>query len=200
MYVSLVLVVILFVCVAMLVREGLWSNALTLVNVLVAGLLATTQWEALADWIDDQMPSGTYLWDFVSLWTIFCLSFLIMRAITDLISRVRVRFKLPLDWAGGIVFAVLVGWAMVCFTSTTLHTAPLAEHFMAGQFYDTPDDRIFLGMFAPDREWIGWVGSVSAGTFHIEGSDDAFPTVEAFITRYAQRRRQYEQINTLLTE
>jgi len=59
MYVSLVLVVILFVCVAMLVREGLWSNALTLVNVLVAGLLATTQWEGLADWIDDQMPSGT---------------------------------------------------------------------------------------------------------------------------------------------
>jgi len=136
----------------------------------------------------------------VSLWTIFCLSFLIMRAITDLISRVRVRFKLPLDWAGGIVFAVLVGWAMVCFTSTTLHTAPLAEHFMAGQFYDTPDDRIFLGMLAPDREWLGWVGSVSAGTLHVDGSEETFPTVEAFIARYAERRKRYEQINTLLTE
>ena len=200
MYVSLILVVILFVCIAMLVREGFWSNALTLVNVLLAGLVATTQWESLADWLDDQMPSGTYLWDFVSIWMTFCLTFVIARAITDLISRVSIRFKLPLDWTGGIVFAVLVGWAMVCFTATTLHTAPLAEHFLAGQFYDTPDDRIFLGMFAPDREWLGWVGSVSAGTLRVEENDEAFPTAEEFITRYAERRKRYEQIKTLLTE
>ncbi|MFV2065391.1 MAG: CvpA family protein [Pirellulales bacterium] len=200
MYVSLVLVIILFVCVAMLVREGLWSNGLTLVNVLLAGLVATTQWESLANWLDEQMPSGTYLWDFVSLWMIFCLSFLITRVLTDLISRVRIRFKLPLDWAGGILLALLVGWVMVCFTSMTLHTAPLAEHFMAGQFYDTPDDRIFLGMFAPDREWLGWVGSVSAGTFRVEGNGEPFPTAEEFIARYAERRKEYEQIKTLLTE
>lgn len=200
MYVSLVLVIILFVCVAMLVREGLWSNALTFVNVLLAGLVATTQWEVVANWLDDQIPSGTYLWDFVALWLTFIVTFTILRAVTDLTSRVRVRFKLPLDWAGGILFALLVGWAMVCFTSTTLHTAPLAEHFLAGQFYDTPDDRIFLGMAAPDRQWLGWVGTVSAGTLSPGESGEAFPTAEEFIARYAKRRKQYEKVETLLTE
>ncbi len=37
----IVLLIIFFACVAMLVREGLWSNALTLINAVTAGLIAT---------------------------------------------------------------------------------------------------------------------------------------------------------------
>ena len=40
--------VIFFVCVAMMWNEGLWSNAITLVNVVVAAMIATNYFEPLA--------------------------------------------------------------------------------------------------------------------------------------------------------
>jgi len=197
MVLSLVLAVILFVCVAMLVREGLWSNALTLINAIFAALVATSLWEPLAGWLEGLVPSGTYLWDFVALWAIFCVCFLVLRAVTDLISRVRVRFKRPVDTAGGILLAVLVGWMMVCFTAMTLHTAPLAQRFMRGDFYDQPDDKIFLGMMAPDRQWFGFAQQLSNKSM---AGSNVLGTNEQFINRYGERRKQYETVQGILAQ
>jgi uncharacterized membrane protein required for colicin V production len=195
MVLSLLLAIILFVCFAMLIREGLWNNVLTAVNALFAGLLASSLWEPVATWLEGFVPSGTYLWDFISLWLIFCIAFLVLRTLTDLISRTRVRFKKPVDAAGGILFSLWVGWVLVSFTAMTLHTAPLAEHFLG--FYEQPDQKIFLNMAAPDRQWLGFVQQLSKGSMD---RGNPFDPQGQFINKYAKRRKEYEGVQGLLAE
>ncbi len=84
----IILLIVLFPCVAMLIREGFWSNTLTLINVVTAALIATSYWEPLATWLDEQIPSFTYLLDFISIWAIFVLAFVILRATPGQVSKV----------------------------------------------------------------------------------------------------------------
>jgi len=195
MVLSLLLAIILFVSFAMLFREGLWNNALTVVNALFAGLVASSFWEPVATWVEGIVPGGTYLWDFVSLWLIFCVMFLVLRTLTDLISRTRVRFKKPVDAAGGALFALWVGWILVSFTAMTLHTAPLAEHFLG--FYAQPDQKIFLNMMAPDRQWLGFVQQLSKGSM---ARGNPFDPQGQFINKYAKRRKDYEGVQGIFAE
>ena len=44
----------------------------------------------------------------------------------------------------------------------TLHTAPLARHFLGGAFQREPDSKMFFGL-APDRVWLAWVHRESKG-------------------------------------
>ena len=197
MILSAVLALILFICVAMLLKEGLWSNCLNVINAIFAGLVASSLWEPVADWLEGIVPGGTYLWDFVALWLVFFLCFLILRVATDLISRVKVRFKRPVDQVGGILCAVWVGWVMLSFTAMTLHTAPLARHFLFGTFYQQENDKIFFGMFAPDRQWLSFVRQLSRGS--LAGMNE-FDPQEKFIQEYGERREQYEKVTGIFAD
>ena len=154
--------VILIVCLAMMMSEGLWSNAISAINVTLAAMVATNWYEILADYLNSQAPSYTYVWDFLMLWALFALSFTVFRAFTDQISKHRVRFKMPVEIAGRIIFALLTGWIFICFTNMTLHTAPLARTAFRGSFSAEPKSKSFLGL-APDRLWLGFMQSRSRG-------------------------------------
>jgi hypothetical protein len=97
---------------------------------------------------------------------------------------VKVRFLKIADQIGSVVFALLVGWALVAFTLTTLHTAPLARNFMFGGF--RPGEGMFLGM-APDKQWLGFVQQVSKGSFS-RGTPVVFDPGGRFMANYAIRR------------
>ncbi len=197
MWVNLVLLVVFFAVLAMLIREGLWSNAILFFNVMTAAMLASNYYEWLAEWLYKKWPTYTYLLDFLSLWAIFSVVLIVLRLLTDKISRVKVRFKMPVEWAGGIFFALWVGWIMVGFTTFTLHTAPLARNFLGGQFQPEPTSNNFFG-FGPDRQWLAWMhtmsldGALSHG--RPEGNDtiNVFDPKADFIIRYAARRRAFE--------
>ena len=65
---TLLMLVILFAAVATLYTEGMWSNAVRLINVVMAALLATNYFEPLADWLEGQgdwFRSCTHYWDFL---------------------------------------------------------------------------------------------------------------------------------------
>ncbi len=193
-----VLLLVFFACVAMLVREGLWSNALTLINVVTAGLIATSYWEPLAAWLDDQFATFTYLLDFMAIWTLFVLAFIILRAITDAVSKVRVKFKTPVEYIGGVFLAFWIGWVMVCFTTMTLHMAPLSADFMGGALSPDPQHASLLG-YAPDHQWLAFVhrvtGEHGALSTSAAGKSDATNTFDPrgeFGTRYGQRRVNLE--------
>jgi hypothetical protein len=193
-YLNLLLAAILFVSIALMVNSGLWNNAITLFNTLTAALLATNFWEPLADWLDKQAPSYTYFWDFLAFWLVFGLSMVVFRAATDSLSRVTVRFKKPVDMAGGIFFACWTGWVMVCFATTTLHTAPLARNFLSGQFQRDPEIRMFFGL-APDRQWLGLAQSLSTGSLGRSNPDaHKFDPRGEFILKYGERRAKFETI------
>ncbi len=155
------LAVVFVACLACLYTEGMWGNAVRLINVVTAGLLATNFFEPVARWMESLADSYTYTLDFLALWGLFGLSMVVLRLITDFLSRVKVRFMKIVDQVGGTILACCVGWTMVCFTTMTLHTAPLAENFLFDAFqYDQP---MFMGM-SPDRHWLGFAETVSGGS------------------------------------
>lgn len=191
----LVLVVMMVGIFASMLREGLWSSLLTLMNTLLAALLATNFFEALATLMTKYVPSGTMFWDIVAVWGIFALAFLVLRAATDQLSKVRVRFKRPIDLAGGYFFAIWTAYVMIAFTTMTLHTAPLGRNFMWGGF--KAEDPIFFGL-KPDRQWLGFVQLLSQGSLSRvvdENNPEAhvFDPKGMFMPNYATRRDQYER-------
>jgi hypothetical protein len=206
MLLNLVLFAVFLACVAMHVREGLWSNAISFFNVMTAALIASNYFEPLADWLTNRWPSYTYVFDYLALWLIFSVVMILLRTATDYASRVKVRFKMPVDWAGGVFFACWIGWIMVCFTTFSLHTAPLARNFMSGAFQPEPDDSMFLGL-APDRQWLALMHTLSldgSGPDGLQGSlsrtraeneppeNNVFDPRGEFILKYGASREKFE--------
>ena len=207
MVLTILLLGIMFVCVGMLWNEGFWSNTITLINVVFAALIATNYFEPGAELLEKHVleETFTYLCDFLAIWTIFFVVFTVLRAFTDTISKVRVRFRMPVEHVGRVVMAVWVGWVMVCFICMTLHLAPLARNSFGGAFAKTPDSACFLGM-APDRLWLGFVQSRSRGAlshgvsrgnspYKIDAGKRVFDPESLFILRYGQRRADLEEHN-----
>ena len=160
----LLLFLVLAACVGFTFAEGLWSNAVRLINVVTAALLAMNFFEPLARWIEswgDFFASITYFLDFIMLWGLFFDFMVVFRQLTNMMSRVKVRFMAIVDRIGSVVLSLLVGWVMVAFTLTTLHTAPLAEKFLFGAF----DYQSTMFLVGPDRQWIVFFTSVSRGPF-----------------------------------
>ena len=201
------LVIILLACVGALYPEGIWGNFIHLVNVVTAALLATSFYESLARFWEGYMSSFTFFLDFLSLWGLFVLFLIIFRLLTDRISQTKVRFLNVVDQIGSPIVAALIGWVMVCFTAMTLHTAPLAKNFLDAGL---PEAQILMGT-APDRQWLGFVQSVSRGVYCRGLSSDekekgaygtdtdpeeqklaVFDRRAEFIPKYAARRASLE--------
>lgn len=204
MFLNAVLIVVFLVAVAMLWNEGLWSNTTSLINVVFAGLLATNYFEPAATFMDEQFPSLTYLWDFVCIWLIFVVSYGLLRSCTDELSRMQVRFKMPVEQTGRIVSCLAIGWVLVCFTTTTLHVAPLALHHLRGSFQETPTSNNFFGI-GPDQLWLGFVQGRSRGALATpddtarssqpgDNGKRVFDPESEFILRYGARRLQFESV------
>lgn len=184
------MILLVFACVATLYSEGMWSNAISLINVVTAALLATNFFEPLANRLDQWDNTYTYVWDFLSLWVLFAVFLIILRTLTDKVSRVQVRFLKIVDRIGAGILAVWIGWVMVCFTMMTLHTAPLSRVFLFDGF--KAEEKMIGGM-APDRQWLGFVQKESLGAFcrsatPAEGEKYVFDAHGAFLPTYATRR------------
>lgn len=191
MIISLILLGI-FIAVGFAIwREGPWSGLIGLLNIVLAASLATAWYPAIVAWLEPRLASYTYLLDFVVLQGLFCVLFLVFREITDRLSRTRVRFRKPVELVAGPLVGIVTGWVMVCFTAASLHTAPLPRDFIQ----PTPAAKMFFG-FAPDRRWLAWVrGSSRDGPFARPAQ--AFDPEADFILRYASRRGELEQAETL---
>lgn len=186
----ILLILIFLACVATNYGEGMWSNAINLINIVTAGLLAVNFFEPLARWLDEWQPSFTYVWDFLSLWALFGVFMLIFRLLTDSISRVKVRFLKIADRIGSGVLSSLIGWVMVCFVLMTMHTAPMSRTFMFDGF--NPGEKMLFGMAAPDRQWLGFVQQTSKGVFS-RMNERPFDPGSRFINTYETRRSIIEK-------
>ena len=102
MWLTIVCFLIIALCVAMNLTEGMWGNALKMFNAIFAAMIATNLFEPAATFISNTFPSITYFADFLGLWAVFCLAFGILDLATGFISRNTVRFKLPVEQAGSL--------------------------------------------------------------------------------------------------
>lgn len=196
-----VLSFIFFAIFASLYLESFWSNAITLVNVTLAALLAMSFYEPVAAMLDARLASFTYFWDYLSLWLVFVIAFAILRGCTDFVSRNRVKFKLPIELAGRMLCAAGVGLVMVSFIMTSFHVAPLPPSPFSGGFANNP-----TGM-SLDHTFLNFVQYTSRGSLSrgpIAGGpqspypDDAYtntfdPNAD-FVLKYRQRRKNLDSI------
>jgi hypothetical protein len=182
---------ILFASVAMLYSDGLWSNAVRLINVITAGLLAMNFFEPLADWLEQSVsPSYTFFWDFISLWGLFIIFSVIFRQLTDRLSTVKVKFLKVTDQIGSGILSLWIGWLMVCLVMTSLHTAPLAKNCLFEGF--VPEEKMVMG-FAPDRQWLAFTQKMSEGPYERSaGEKTMFDPHGEFLPKYATRRATLE--------
>ena len=182
--------------------QGLWNTAVTLINLVIAMLIATNLFEPLSTLLESFDASFTYLYDFIVLWVLFAFVFGILRLITDLLSSKAVKFNLPVEMAGRTILAIWCGWLMVCFVAFSLQMAPLNSETPMGA-WEGPFDKTFL-FFAPDRQWLGFMqsrsrGALSRGNYsgdiHPNDADldvETFDPHGKFPVEYHRRRVNYE--------
>ncbi len=201
---NLVLLLIFLIVAAAMWFQGLWNSIVTLINLLLAMMLAFNFFEPLADLIDKQDRSYTYLVDFLVLWGLLVVSFGLLRLCSDVLSRKRVTFDFWTETVGRSIVAIWVAWLFVGFTCASLHTAPLGTHPLG--FQPTPTAGNFMGM-APGRGWLAFMQSRSRGALSRGESDAAkrsplsddqnvdvrmFDPESKFILKYYQRRTNFE--------
>lgn len=187
------LIVIIFICVALMWTEGMWANALTFVNTVFAALIALNFFEPVAGLIEKYARSYTYVCDFAAQWLLFIISLAVFRAITDQASRHAVRFKLPVEQAGRVIFALLTAWVFVCFATAAMHTAPLSRSPFRGSFEQEPLSNNFFGM-APDRMLLGFLRQRSKGALQCK-TMNPFDENGDYILKYGVRRQALKEHN-----
>jgi hypothetical protein len=182
----LLLLVIFLAVAAAIWFQGFWNGMVTLVNMLLAMVIATSFYEPAATAIEGfGARSWTYLLDFVVLWLLFFLAYSILRAVTDSVSRERVKFDVPIEVGGRSIMAVWCGWLMVCFVAFSLHMAPLNSATPLGA-WRSPQSKTF-GPVSPDRLWLGFMHSRSLQAL---GGNAFDPTAE-YLLKHHDRREKY---------
>ncbi len=191
---SWLLVVIAFISVALMWNEGLWSNSITFVNTVFAVMISLNFYEPVATLLEKYMGSYTYMLDFISQWLLFAVGLAILRVISDQASRHAVRFKMPVEHVGRMLFALATAWVLICFTTTTMHTAPLTRSPFRGSFAQDPmSNNFFLGL-APDRILLGFMHDRSKAALS-RSTPRPFDESGDYIVKYGARRQSLQEHN-----
>jgi len=132
---------------------GLWNNILTLCNVLISALFASSFFETTANTIESLDPTYTYVADFLGAWAVFFISFIVLRLATDVLSKNQLQLHPAFNFPCRLVALLAAAWIFVCFAFFTLHMAPAKPDLIAGG----PD------AYGPGRMWLEFMHSRSKG-------------------------------------
>ena len=144
---------------------GFWNNMLTMINCLLAALVATSAYPAISEFVvnlDKDENSFAYVGDFVGLWAIFVISFMLLRGFTDSLSKYRLKFDIITEMAGRTVFSIGTAIVMLCFTNFTLQLAPLDQELFSESGKPTSATDAAVSSL-PDQMWIGYAQYASTG-------------------------------------
>lgn len=179
---------------AMMVKEGLWSNTITLFNILISGLVAFGFYGPLAIFVDEKLNGEfTYVLDFVCIWGLFVISMVLLGALTKLASSSRMRFRNPIDPTGSTIMGELASWVLAAFVMATLHAAPMpgVDAFSGGLEYTEQEVDEKWALFNPDLGWLRFVERVSQSGALGRAQGDF--SAKAFVKIYADHRVKLEK-------
>lgn len=117
-----------FAGVAMTINEGLWSNTVLLLCILIAGCASVTAGVPVGMMIFEQAGfSAEYAWycTFVGMWAVFVVSLLVLRLVAEKASGTRVRFLPVVDKIGGVLMGLFVAAMLTSFAASTLWNGPI---------------------------------------------------------------------------
>jgi uncharacterized membrane protein required for colicin V production len=187
---------VLFAAWAMMVREGLWSNAITFVNIVVSGLVAYGFYSPLVVYLDELTGgSNTYFLDFVVIWALFVATMVVCRTVTGAASQTRMRFKNPIDPVGGPLVGLVAAWTLAAFVMATLHTTPMPPDAFGGKLVHSEGDvAAASALTSPDLGWLRFVQRVSNHDALGSSGTTAFKAW-AFVEIYADHREKFSKSN-----
>jgi hypothetical protein len=196
--------VVFFAAFAMMVREGLWSNAISLFNIVISGLVAFSFYAPLAWWVDDKLDGEyTYVLDFVIVWALFVVAMVILRALTRAASKTRMRFRNPIDPVGGPLMALFAAWALSAFTTATLIMAPMPKsafgdrltrvEYLMSKIGDS-NAAMTVPILFPDVSWLRFVERMNDQASFAASRQRTFGD-QAYINIYRQHRERLENAN-----
>ncbi|MDR1485656.1 MAG: hypothetical protein LBT09_12640 [Planctomycetaceae bacterium] len=108
-------------------RERFWGNILTVFAIFFSSLIALNWFEPLAHYVTGQSAGMLFVSDFLFLWLLFIISFAVMNEMTRLLSRVNVKFPIPVENAGNFIAITVILCLVWSFYSFSLDLAPLGE-------------------------------------------------------------------------
>ncbi|MDR2440736.1 MAG: hypothetical protein LBE12_15345 [Planctomycetaceae bacterium] len=109
-------------------KEGFWGNILSVFSVFFSALIAIAWWEPLASIISTNIPKMLYLSDCLAVWLIFLVAFLIINELTRVMSRVKVKYAVPIENAGNVVALALLFLTLYGFFLFTMDLSPVGEN------------------------------------------------------------------------
>lgn len=186
--------IVLFVGLAMTVREGLWSNTITLVSIIVAGMVAFGFYSPLVVYVDEEMTDGqhTYWLDYAVVWALFCVAIVVLRVMGGAASKTRMRFKHPIDPVGGPLMGLIAAWVLATFALATLHVSPMGKDAFGGKLVTQSDVQNAFALTQPDAAWLRFVERMSATTGFGSGSTQDFSAPD-WVKFYSDRRVAFEK-------
>lgn len=129
-YLCVLIYFVFFAGLAMTVAEGLWSNALTLMAILICGPLAIAAGYPLGLMLQEKMQNPaeqTWYFVFGGVWLVFFFSIMVLRLLADRVaSRTRLKFVPPLELAAGPLMGLAVAVVFTSFLTFTLFTIPIS--------------------------------------------------------------------------
>jgi hypothetical protein len=190
----------MFAGLAMMVREGLWSNTIMLMNVIISGLVAFGFYSPLVIYLDE-MADGehTYWLDYAVIWALYVAAMVICRTLTAAASKTRMRFKNPIDPVGGPLMGLIAAWTLAAFTLATLHTAPMPKDGFSGKLVQSGVESA-SAFTSPDVAWLRFVEKMSQpSALGSAGKTERF-SARAFVKIYEDRRAKFEQASGLIVD
>lgn len=170
---TLILISILIIVPACTWWFGLWNNLINVVNFLLAGLIATSVYHPVSNRIAAiDRASYSFLSDFAAIWIVFVISFIVLRGVTDTVSKYQLKFDPITEMAGRSILALLLGFGMMCFTSFTLHLAPLPGDLYTEQEPTVENKLSKASSSIPDQIWLGYANYASTAPLAASKSEN----------------------------
>jgi uncharacterized membrane protein required for colicin V production len=164
-------------------RNGIFTSATMLIQVLLAGLVAFGLWEPLADELDGLMQTGRLAGfeDCMALTGLFAGALLGLRLITNRINKEPFDFNPIAQQFGGPAIGLITGYLVSGFLICVLQTLPLDEEFL-GFTPRRPDESNLRSYFPADRVWLAMMRR--AGAYPFAWAEDN-PNVDSPFDRWA---------------
>ncbi len=142
--------------------SGFWSGVITLINLILSGLIATSFYNPLALGFARRSPnveSGAIA-EFLAIWLLFVLSFLLLRIFAELLTRHHLVLETWTDLIGRTLVAPAVSLVFCSFVLFTFHLAPMPIEGWWHDYFDRGSGGFGLSL---DRGWGGYCRYASQG-------------------------------------
>jgi len=179
---SLVMLVIILACAALLYLKGTLVQGITMVfNAIIAGFVAMAYFETLAAMLVGY-ASGVAAWSqTICFLLLFVLTLAVLQTFALQIGKEKVDMGLWPERVGRVVCGVILGYVITGQLLVALAVAPLPSQYPYPRFADRNPDpsKPSAPLFSPDGFVTGLFGTISEGSFATMGDPKSFAVLHA---------------------